>query len=233
MPSTALSPLRICDLTGQLAGAGATRFLAAFGAQVIRIEDPTNQGRWDILRGMPPYRDERRGIDLGGAFNNHNVEKLGITLNLRTARGKELFRRLVRISDVVSENFAAGVMERLSFGYDGLRALRSDVIYVSNCGFGHTGPYRSFKTWGPIVQAISGLTFTSGLPDQPPAGWGYSYMDHTGSYYMAIAILLALVHRQRTGEGQWVDMATTEAGATLLGPALLDYTVNGRPSRCV
>jgi crotonobetainyl-CoA:carnitine CoA-transferase CaiB-like acyl-CoA transferase len=231
MPSRALSHLRICDLTGQLAGAGATRFLAAFGAQVIRIEDPTNQGRWDILRGMPPYKDERRGIDLGGAFNNHNVEKLGITLNLRTQRGKQLFRELVRISDVVSENFAAGVMARLGFGYDALRALRDDVIYVSNCGFGHSGPYASFKTWGPIVQAVCGLTFTSGLPEQPPAGWGYSYMDHTGGYYMAIAILLALVHRERTGEGQWVDMATTEAGATLLGPAILDYTVNGRPSR--
>jgi crotonobetainyl-CoA:carnitine CoA-transferase CaiB-like acyl-CoA transferase len=231
MPSRALSHLRICDLTGQLAGAGATRFLAAFGAQVIRIEDPTNQGRWDILRGMPPYKDERRGIDLGGAFNNHNVEKLGITLNLRTQRGKQLFRELVRISDVVSENFAAGVMARLGFGYEALRALRDDVIYVSNCGFGHSGPYASFKTWGPIVQAVCGLTFTSGLPEQPPAGWGYSYMDHTGGYYMAIAILLALVHRERTGEGQWVDMATTETGATLLGPAILDYTVNGRPSR--
>ncbi len=231
MPSRALEHLRICDLTGQLAGAGATRFLAAFGAQVIRIEDPVNEGRWDILRGMPPYKDERRGIDLGGAFNNHNVEKLGITLNLRTERGRGLLCELVRISDVVAENFAAGVMERLGFGYDALRALRDDVIYVSSCGFGHRGPYRSFKTWGPIVQAVCGLTFTSGLPDQPPAGWGYSYMDHTGGYYMAIAILLALVHRARTGEGQWVDLATTEAGATLLGPAILDYTANGRPSR--
>jgi crotonobetainyl-CoA:carnitine CoA-transferase CaiB-like acyl-CoA transferase len=122
-------------------------------------------------------------------------------------------------------------MARLGFDYAALRALRDDVIYVSNCGFGHSGPYASFKTWGPIVQAVCGLTFTSGLPDQPPAGWGYSYMDHTGGYYMAIAILLALVHRERTGEGQWVDLATTEAGATLLGPAILDYTVNGRPSR--
>ncbi len=226
-----LSHLRICDFTGQLAGAGATRFLAVFGAQVIRIEDPVHQGRWDILRGMPPYVDDRRGVDLGGAFNNHNVEKLGVTLNLRTERGKELLRELVAISDVVAENFSAGVMERLGFDYEALRAIREDIIYVSNCGFGHEGPYREFKTWGPIVQAVSGLTFSSGLPDQPPAGWGYSYMDHTGAYYMAIAILMALRHRARTGEGQWVDLACTEAGATLTGPALLDYTVNGRPLR--
>ncbi|TFG93420.1 MAG: CoA transferase [Myxococcales bacterium] len=227
----ALARYRICDFTGQLAGAGATRWLAAFGADVIRIEDPVRQGSWDILRSMPPYVDERRGVDFGGGFNNHNVEKRGIALNLRTAKGKELLAEIVKRSDVVSENFAAGVMERLGFGYERLRELRPDVIYVSNCGFGHTGPYRSFKTWGPIVQALCGLTWSSGLPDQPPAGWGYSYMDHTGGYAMAIAILLALVHRERTGEGQWVDLSCAAAGLTLTGPAILDYSVNGRPSR--
>lgn len=229
--SGALSKIRICDFTGQLAGAGATRFLAAFGAQVIRIEDPVNRGKWDILRRMGPFIDERRGDDLSGSYNNHNVEKLGITLNLRTEKGKAILRRLVSISDVVSENFAAGVLARLGFDYDALRAIKPDVIYVSNCGFGHSGPYREFKTWGPIVQAVCGLTFTSGLRDQPPAGWGYSYMDHTGGYYMAIGILAALYHHRRTGEGQWVDMSCTEAGATLNGPALLDYTVNGRGLR--
>jgi benzylsuccinate CoA-transferase BbsF subunit len=229
--ATALSHIRICDFTGQLAGAGATKFLAAFGAQVIRIEDPVREGRWDILRNMPPFIDERRGPDLSGAFNNHNVEKLGVTLNLRSERGRELLRELIAVSDVVSENFAAGVLERLGFGYEALREIRPDIVYVSNCGFGHSGPYRDFKTWGPIVQAIAGLTFSSGLAGREPAGWGYSYMDHTGGYYMALAILLALRHRNRTGEGQWVDLACTEAGATLNGPALLDYTVNGRPLR--
>lgn len=231
MASKALEHIRICDFTGQLAGAGATKYLAAFGAQVIRIEDPTNEGRWDILRGQPPYLDERRGINLGGSFNNHNTEKLGITLNLRTERGRELIRELVAISDVVSENFAAGVFDRLGLSYEDLRKIRPDIIYVSNCGFGHSGPYVNFKTWGPIVQAVSGLTFSSGLPEQPPAGWGYSYMDHTGGYYMAMAIMMAIHHRNVTGEGQWVDMSCTEAGASLNGPAMLDYTVNGRRLR--
>ncbi len=228
---SALGHLRICDFTGQLAGAGATRWLAAFGAEVIRIEDPVRQGRWDILRGSPPFVDERRGIDYGGAFNNHNVEKLGITLNLRTERARDLLAAIIERSDVVAENFAKGVLERWGFGYERLKAIKPDIIYVSNCGFGHLGPYSDFKTWGPIVQAVSGLTFTAGLPGQPPAGWGYSYMDHTGAYYMAIAIMLALLHRQRTGEGQWVDLACTEAALALHGPALLDWTVNGRPLR--
>jgi len=227
----ALSSFRICDFTGQLAGAGATKWLAAFGAEVIRIEDPVRQGTWDILRQMFPFVDERRGVDFGGGFNNHNTEKYGITLNLRTERGKQLLREIIEQSDVVSENFAAGVLERWGFGYEQLKAIKPDIIYVSNCGFGQRGPYSEFKTWGPIVQAVSGLTFTSGLPDREPAGWGYSYMDHTGAYYMAIAILMALVHKQRTGERQWVDLSCTEAGLTLHGPALLDWTVNGRPTR--
>ena len=231
MSAGPLSHFRICDLTGQLAGAGATRVLAAFGAQVIRIEDPSRQGRWDILRGVPPFVDDRRGINLGGAFNNHNVEKLGITINLRTERGKELMRELVAVSDAVTENFAAGVLARLGFSYEELRRIKPDILYVSNSGFGHRGPYSHFKTWGPIVQAVCGLTFSSGLPDQPPAGWGYSYMDHHGGNFMAVAILAGLIHRNRTGEGQWIDMACTEAGTTLDGPALLDYTVNGRPLR--
>ncbi len=223
----ALSHIRVCDFTGQLAGAGATRWLASFGAEVIRIEDPVRQGRWDILRGSPPFKDERRGVEVGSGFNNHNVNKLGVTLDLRTDRGRDLLRRLVAISDVVAENFAAGVMERMGFGYDDLRAIRSDVVYVSNCGFGHTGPYRDFKSWGPIAQAVSGLTHSSGLNGHEPAGWGYSYMDHTGGYYMAMAILMALWHRERTGEGQWVDMSCTEAGANLHGSDLLDHSVNG------
>jgi crotonobetainyl-CoA:carnitine CoA-transferase CaiB-like acyl-CoA transferase len=205
--------------------------LAACGAQIIRVEDPVRQGTWDILRGVPPYVDERRGINLGGAFNNHNVEKLGITIDLRQDRGKDLLRSLIEVSDAVTENFAAGVFARMGFSYDEMCRIKPDIVYVSNSGFGASGPYSAFRTWGPIVQAVSGLTFSSGLPELPPAGWGYSYMDHMGAYYMAVAILSGLIHRNRTGVGQWIDMACTEPGIALCGPDLLDFTVNGRPLR--
>ena len=231
VPTQALSGLRICDFTGQLAGAGATKWLAAFGAEVIRIEDPERQGRWDILRGNAPYKPGQSGLEYGGGFNNHNTDKLGITLNLRQPKAKEILRELISISDAVTENFAAGVLEKWGFGYDALQAIKPDIVYVSNCGFGHRGPYHAYKTWGPIVQAISGLTHTSALAHQPPAGWGYSYMDHTGGYYMAMAIMLALLHRQQSGEGQWVDLACTEAAVTLNGPAILDWTVNQQAMR--
>lgn len=227
----ALDDVRICDLSGQLAGAGATRVLAAFGAQVIRIEDPVNHGMWDIVRQLGPRIQGDLGPEGGSGFNNHNVEKLGVTLNLRTERGRELLAELVRISNAVTENFAAGVMDRLGFGYERLRELRPDVVYVSNSGFGYEGPYHSFKSWGPIAQAMSGLTHTSGLPGLEPAGWGYSYMDHSGAYMMAIALLAALYHQRRTGRGQWVDIACIESGITLAGLAALDATVNGRAER--
>jgi len=230
-PLTALKGIRVCDFTGQLAGAAATKWMAAFGAEVIRIEDPTNNGAWDVLRNTPPFVDERKGHNLGGGFNNHNVGKLGLTLNLKSEEGRKILERIIASSDVLTENFAAGVLDRLGFGYDRVKEIKPDIVYVSNCGFGYSGPYRDFKTWGPIVQALSGLTFSSGLPGKEPAGWGFSYMDHTGGMYMAIAILMAVFHRLRTGDGQWVDMACCDAGLSLNGLHVLDYTVNGRPAR--
>ncbi len=227
----ALSKIRICDFTGQLAGAGATKILAMFGAQVIRVEDRLRQGQWDIFRGNGPWADERRGINLGGTFNNHNIEKMGVTLDMRKSGASEILRELISVSDVVTENFSKGVLDRWGFSYDEMVKIKPDIIYVSNSGFGHVGPYSEFKTWGPIVQAVSGLTFQSGLAGMPPAGWGYSFMDHTGGYHMAIAILMAVYHRNRTGVGQWVDMSCSDGAAALNGPSILDYTVNGLPTR--
>ena len=230
--SRALGGVRICDLSGQLAGAGATRFLAAMGAEVIRIEDPVTDGLWDVLRGVPPFIDDRRGREFGGAFNNHNVEKLGVTLNLRTEAGKELFSELVATSDVVTENFAPGVMERLGFSYEELKEINDDIIYVSNF---RLWPYRSriapSRRGVRSCRLSCGLAFSTSLSGRSTAGIGYSYMDHQGGNFMAIAILAGLLHRDRTGEGQWIDVSCTDAGALLNGPAMLDYTVNERPLR--
>ncbi len=124
----ALSHFRICDFTGQLAGAGATKWLAAFGAEVIRIEDPVRQGRWDILRGNGPFVDDRRGIDMGGGFNNHNTDKKGITLNLRTDKGKEILTEIIKKSDAVTENFAAGVLQKWGFEYEDLIIIKPDIV---------------------------------------------------------------------------------------------------------
>lgn len=227
-PFGPLAGTRILDLGWAMAGPQGTAILAAYGAEVIRVE---SRARPDLARtafgpiiGPDPY-------DGSGYFTNFNRDKRSVTLNMTTAEGRARFADLLAVADGVLENFSAAVMEKWGWGYDAMRAVRPDIVYVSMAGFGHSGPYRDYQTFGPSVQAVSGLTHLSGYPDREPAGWGYSYMDHTGGYTGAIAMLQALLHRRRTGEGQYVDLAQVEAAVGLTGTAILDYAVNGRPSQ--
>jgi len=223
----ALSGLRIVDLGWAMAGPQATRIIADLGAEVIKVE---SNARPDQARtAFGPHVGER-AINSSGYFNNFNRNKLSATINLSRPEGREVFKRLVAISDGVLENYSAGVMRKWGLHYEGLRAVKPDIVYVSMAGFGHSGPYTDYQTYGPTVQAVSGLTYQSGFPDLPPAGWGFSYMDHTGGYFGCMAMLQALLFRRRSGKGQHVDMAQVEAAITLTGPAILDYVVNGRPS---
>lgn len=224
-----LSGVRVVDFSWIVAGPQATRLLADFGADVIRIE---YEGRLDSIRiGMtsPPAAPE--SPNGSGFFNNLNRNKRSITLNLNHPRGLELLERLIAVSDVVVENFSARVLETKGLPYARMAAINPGVIYVSLTGFGHTGRDRDYITWGPTAQAVSGLTLMSGLPDAPPAGWGYSYLDHTAGYYGAIAVLLALEERARSGRGQYIDISQVETGMVLAGPAMLDASVNSRPYR--
>jgi crotonobetainyl-CoA:carnitine CoA-transferase CaiB-like acyl-CoA transferase len=222
-----LDGVRILDLGWMMAGPQATTILAAYGAETIRVE---SRNRPDLARTTfgPIVAEDR--YDGSGYFNNFNRNKRSVSLNMTTPRGRELFARLLAVSDAVLENFSAGVMAKWGFTYEAMRAIRPDIVYVSMAGFGQSGPYRDYQTFGPSVQASSGLTHQSGLPELEPAGWGFSYMDHTGGYMGAIAMLQALLHRRRTGKGQHVDLSQVEAAVTLTGPAVLDFVVNGRPS---
>jgi crotonobetainyl-CoA:carnitine CoA-transferase CaiB-like acyl-CoA transferase len=156
---------------------------------------------------------------------------LGLSVNVRHPKGLEAIKSLIRVSDVVIENFSSRIMSRWGLGYDELRKLRPDVVYVSMAGFGQTGRQHYFGTMGPAAQALSGLTHQSGLPGEPPAGWGWSYLDDTGGMYGAMCTLTALHHRNQTGQGQHVDLSQMITGITLTGTAFLDKTVNGRESR--
>jgi len=223
-----LAGVRVVDLTWIVAGPTCTRLMADFGAEVIRIE---NQQTLDSVRFGRPHPGGFDPPDSSGFFSWLNRNKRSITLNVRHPDGMAVLKKLIALSDVVIENYSSYVMERWGLGYDELRALREDVIYVSLSGFGHSGRDRHYSTWGPTAQALSGLTAMSGLPGQPSAGWGYSYMDHTAGYSAMIATLAALRHRQTTGEGQQIDLSQVEAGAVLCGPAILDKTVNDRGYR--
>ena len=150
---------------------------------------------------------------------------------MRTPTGRELAERLIAKSSVVSENFAPGVMERWGLTYERLEELSPDVIYARMSGYGHSGPHAEYRSYGPVVQAVSGLSYISGLPGREPSGWGLSYMDNQAAYYNSTALLMAIYRRNRTGQGTEIDVSAIEAGINLVGPVLLDVTVNGRTTR--
>jgi crotonobetainyl-CoA:carnitine CoA-transferase CaiB-like acyl-CoA transferase len=227
--SAALQGIRVLDFGWAMAGPQATRILADFGAEVIKIE---SRARIDQSRThFGPFVDGERTLESCGYFNNFNRGKLSITLNLKKPQARDILRRLLAISDAVLENFSAGVLERWGFGYEEMRKIKPDIVYASMAGFGHSGPYRDYRSYGPTIQAVSGLTHLSGFPDREPASFGFSFMDHTGGYYGCMALLQGLFHRLRTGEGQYIDVAQVEAAMTLAGTSFLDKLVNGRESR--
>lgn len=228
MPRLPLQDIRVCDLTWIIAGPTATRVLADFGAEVIRIE---HEQAVDAIRLGRPIVGERPTLNNSGFFNYINRNKKSVLLNVRHPDGMDVLKKLIAVSDVVVENFSSGIMDSWGLGYDELRKIREDIVYCSVSGFGHSGRNKDYTTWGPTAQALSGLSFMSGLPGKTPAGWGYSFMDHTAGYYAANAIMMALYHRAKTGEGQYIDMSQVEGGMVLTGPAVLDYTVNGRSWR--
>jgi crotonobetainyl-CoA:carnitine CoA-transferase CaiB-like acyl-CoA transferase len=232
-----LSHVRVADFCWMGVGSVATRLLADFGAQVIKIED---RNRLDTPRRLPIYKGDLRSYgdedpnpdpDKGGLFNNYCRNKLGVTINMKSSTGRELADRLIAASSVVTENFAPGVMERWGLTYERLQELREDVIYARMSGYGHSGPHHGYRSYGPVIQAVSGMSFISGLPDREPSGWGLSYMDNQAAYYNSAALLMAIFHRERTGVGMEVDASAVEIGISMLGPDLLDTLVNRRPSR--
>jgi crotonobetainyl-CoA:carnitine CoA-transferase CaiB-like acyl-CoA transferase len=234
-----LDKIRILDFTWFLASAGGTRFLSAFGAESIKVElksHPDTRMAAMAPVGGRAVRERATGPlpgvtdpDMGGQFNNKNPGKRGISLNVRHPKGVEIARRLVAMSDVVAEGFSPGVLDSWGLGYDALRAIKPDIIYVQQSGMGAKGTYGRFRTVGPIANSFSGLSEMSGLPEPAmPAGWGYSYLDWMGAYSFALAILTALFHRARTGEGQWVDASQSEVGLFISGTTILDWSANGR-----
>jgi crotonobetainyl-CoA:carnitine CoA-transferase CaiB-like acyl-CoA transferase len=234
-----LAGVRILDFSWFLASAGATRLLAALGADVLKVEWKAHpdSGRGSLVpAGGREARDRAAAPvpaltdpGIGGQYNNKNPGKRGLSLNVADPRGLEIARALLARCDVVAEGFSPGVLERWGLGYAEQQKIRPDIIYVKQSGMGAFGTYGRFRAVGPIAAALSGLSEMSGLPSPaPPAGWGYSYLDWFGAYSMALSILAALYHRDRTGEGQWIDASQTEAGIMLTQVPVLDWDANGK-----
>jgi crotonobetainyl-CoA:carnitine CoA-transferase CaiB-like acyl-CoA transferase len=207
-----LKGLRILDFTWVLAGPYATRILADFGAEVIKVQSKKTAGGAES--------------NLTGYFSHWNRNKRSITLDMSTPEAKEIVLRLARISDVVIENFSTRVMSNWGLDYERLKEVRPDIIMVSMSAMGQVGPWKDFVAFGPALQALSGLTYLTSFAQESPLGMGYAYADPIAGLYAALGILAALEFRDRTGKGQSIDLSQYEAMCTLLGPALLNASAN-------
>jgi crotonobetainyl-CoA:carnitine CoA-transferase CaiB-like acyl-CoA transferase len=207
-----LSGIRVLDFTWVVAGPVATRILADHGAEVIKLE-------------RKPGPPGERQLGLQGDLHRN---KLSIAVNMANPDGIAIARRLAAVSNLVMDNFSARVMRGWGIDYDNLRKIKPDIICISMSGLGHTGPRASYVSYGPTLQALAGFTRLMAEENGEPAGFGYSYADMAGGYTGALAALIALWNQRRTGRGQFVDLSQFEALVSVIGPSLLDISVNQR-----
>jgi crotonobetainyl-CoA:carnitine CoA-transferase CaiB-like acyl-CoA transferase len=219
-----LDDVRVLDLTHIYNGPYGTLMLALMGAEVIKVEPPqTGENVRRIFK--------IRGSEESYPYIMLNSNKKGITLNLKTERGKELFKELAKQSDIVVENFAVGVLDKLGLGYDVLRQLHPGLIYASSSGFGRSGPYSEYPAYDPIIQAMVGIMSVTGFPENPPVKAGPPVLDIMGGIHLCAGILAALHMRDRTGEGTIVETSLYDAAIGPLISQFSSYLVNGVTGR--
>lgn len=228
-PRLPLAGIRVADFTWVWAGPHCTLQLAHLGAEVIRIETAS---RPCVTRMLPPWPDGTPGLNRSGYFNQYNQGKLSLALDLKQERAVEIAKELVAHCDIVCENFAAGVMNRLGLGYDVLRAVRPDIIMIALSGYGATGPEAEFVSYGPAQVPLSGMSSLTGYAGWPPMHVGVSYGDPTAGLHGAFAVLAALLHRARTGAGQFIDLSQQETTIAVLPEGTMDFAMNrSQPAR--
>jgi crotonobetainyl-CoA:carnitine CoA-transferase CaiB-like acyl-CoA transferase len=229
-----LESIVVLDLTRFLAGPYCTLLLAGLGAEVIRVEPPGG----DLYRSHPPFGGPRGTSltrqtedDLGLALLHRMRGKKSVTLNLREPAGGALFLRLAERADVVVENFLPGTLETMGLGFPVLQAANPRLVLCSISGFGQSGPYREWRAFDPVIQAMSGISSVTGHADRPPVRSGAAVSDTSASLYGVIGILAALRARERTGRGDWVDVAMLDGSFFLLPDVLEFVTAGGEPER--
>ena len=221
----ALEGTRVVELGWAAAGPLVGTYLAQHGADVIHVESST---ALDPFRSTyPPFKDNVVGPDRAGMFAFYNAGKRGVTLDLKHARGVELALRLVRTADVVIESFPAGTLARRGLGHDALRRARPDLVVLSSCNQGQTGPHAQHPGYGSQLTALAGFNELLGEPGRTPVILYGPYIDYIAVGYGVIAVLAALEQRRRTGEGCVIDLSQYEAGLQFLAPTLLEHAANG------
>jgi benzylsuccinate CoA-transferase BbsF subunit len=225
MSQLPLAGVKICDFMWVMAGPAATRILADFGATVVRVESHT---RADPARAVGPHLRDCPSPDSSMLWNNNNAGKFGLGLDLSASGAAGVVHDLVRWADVICESFAPGTMARLGFGFETMRAINAKLVMVSTSLLGQHGPHAGLAGFGNLSAAVTGFYGLCGWPDRPPAGPFGAYTDYIAPRYIAAVILAALARRDRTGDGEYVDLAQSEAALHFIAPALLDEVVNGK-----
>ncbi len=223
MNTPPLRGVRVADFGQIIAIPYTAQMLAWLGAEVILIE--TEQRL--TTRIWPPFAEAEPGVNRSGGFNMVNSSKMSCTLNLREPEGVELAKQIISVSDVVLENYSSGTMERMGLGYKDVRAVRPDVVYLSLGAFGRTGPMKDLVGFHSVINLFSGLASVTGHRGSHPRIMGGLFPDAFSGCYCVLALLEALHHRAKTGEGQYIEVAMTEALATLLPEAVMEYTLDG------
>jgi crotonobetainyl-CoA:carnitine CoA-transferase CaiB-like acyl-CoA transferase len=223
-----LEGIRIVEFGWAVVGPLTTSWAGNYGAQVIKIETRT---RPDIIRTMTPFKDDRSHVDNSLFFGRENASKYSLALDLKHPAGVEIAKRLIARSDIVLDSYTAGVMEKTGLGYEELIKVKPDLIMLSSCMYGQTGPWRSMPGYGVPLTAISGLTYLCGWPDRPPTGPYGSYTDYLVPRLNLLALVTALDYRRRNGKGIFLDVAQLEASLQFVTPALLEFAANGRAAR--
>ena len=221
-----LAGVNVLDLSWIVAGPTVGRAMADYGATVIRVESPA---RIDTARVVGPFHGEEPGVENSGLYGNVNAGKWGLTLDLRVSEAQEMFRRLAVWADIVCESFTAGVLARWQLDYSHLRELKPELIMLSSTLLGQNGPYNQVSGFGSQGAGMAGIQDLAGWPDRAPAGPFGPYTDYPAPRFALTALLAALDHRNRTGEGVFIDQAQAEGSMQLLAPALIDYK-NGGPA---
>jgi len=219
-----LAGVRILDFSHVMAGPFATHFLRLLGAEVIKIESPDG----DLFRNYDP---DPRYRGMSPAFIAANAGKKSVVLDLKSDEGRAVSRQLMTQADVVVENFRPGVMTRLGLGYEAARQARDDIIYCSISGYGQTGPMRDYPAIDNVVQAVAGVMSVSGEDDGPPIRVGVPIVDTYTGTLAAMAILAAIVQRDRFGGGQFIDVAMLDSALVMLTGAASPYLIKGEIPR--
>jgi crotonobetainyl-CoA:carnitine CoA-transferase CaiB-like acyl-CoA transferase len=220
-----LDDVKVVDFMWALAGPGTTRTLADYGAIVVRIE---SANRVDGARTVGPFLDNKPAHDSSGLFGTYNAGKLGLALDLNKPQAREVVLDLVRWADVVCESFSPKAMRAWRLDYESLREVKPDLIMLSSCLMGQSGPMSKFIGFGNMAAAVAGFYHLCGWPDRPPSGPFGAYTDYIAPRFGAISVLAALDYRRRTGKGQYIDQSQAESALHFLTPALLDCAVNRR-----